>query len=31
MPMFYLMILAVLLVYWFPELITWLPKKMKFG
>ena len=31
LPMFYLMIAAVLLVYWFPEIITWLPKKMKMG
>jgi tripartite ATP-independent transporter DctM subunit len=31
LPMFYLMIAAVLLVYWFPEIITWLPRKMKMG
>jgi TRAP-type C4-dicarboxylate transport system permease large subunit len=30
MPMFYLMIAAVFLVYFFPEIITWLPRKMKF-
>jgi C4-dicarboxylate transporter DctM subunit len=29
MPMFFLMLLAVLLVYIFPELVTWLPQQMK--
>jgi tripartite ATP-independent transporter DctM subunit len=28
MPMFYLMIAAVLLVYFFPALVTWLPQQM---
>jgi C4-dicarboxylate transporter, DctM subunit len=28
MPMFFLMVLAVLLIYFVPELATWLPKKM---
>ena len=28
MPMFYLMIVAVLLVYFFPGLVTWLPQQM---
>jgi len=28
MPMFYLMIVAVLLVYFFPALVTWLPQQM---
>jgi C4-dicarboxylate transporter DctM subunit len=31
LPMFYLMIVAVLLVYVFPGLITWLPQQMKLG
>ena len=31
LPMFYLMIVAVLLVYFVPDLITWLPHKMKMG
>src|SRR5258708_16887979 len=31
LPMFYLMIVAVLLVYFFPDIITALPRKMKFG
>jgi len=31
LPMFYLMIVAVLLVYFVPEIATWLPKKMKMG
>ncbi|MEP6702761.1 MAG: TRAP transporter large permease subunit [Betaproteobacteria bacterium] len=31
MPMFGLMIVAVLLVYFIPDIITWLPKKMKMG
>ncbi len=29
MPMFFLMVLAVLLVYTFPALVTWLPQKMQ--
>lgn len=29
LPMFYLMIVAVLLVYAFPQLVTWLPAKMQ--
>jgi C4-dicarboxylate transporter, DctM subunit len=28
LPMFFLMIVAVLLIYFVPELVTWLPKKM---
>ena len=28
MPMFFLMILAVLIFYYFPQTITWLPSKM---
>src|SRR5438094_7966054 len=31
LTMFYLMIVAVFLVYAFPGIITWLPQKMKFG
>ena len=31
LPMFYLMIVAVLLVYFVPEIVTWLPKKMRMG
>jgi tripartite ATP-independent transporter DctM subunit len=31
LPMFYLMIIAVLLVYFVPEIVTWLPHKMKMG
>jgi len=31
LPMFYLMIVAVFLVYFFPDIITWLPRKMKMG
>jgi C4-dicarboxylate transporter, DctM subunit len=31
LPMFYLMIVAVLLVYVFPGLITWMPQQMKLG
>ncbi|MBK8741268.1 MAG: TRAP transporter large permease subunit [Betaproteobacteria bacterium] len=31
LPMFYLMIGAVLLVYFVPEIATWLPKQMKMG
>jgi hypothetical protein len=29
--MFYLMIAAVLLVYFVPEIATWLPRKMRMG
>ena len=28
LPYFFLMVLAVLLLYWFPGLVTWLPSKM---
>jgi TRAP-type C4-dicarboxylate transport system permease large subunit len=28
LPMFYLMITAVLLIYFFPGLVTWLPQQM---
>jgi C4-dicarboxylate transporter, DctM subunit len=28
MPMFFMMVLAVSLIYFVPELVTWLPKKM---
>ena len=31
LPMFYLMIGAVLLVYFVPDIVTWLPRKMKMG
>ena len=31
MPMFWLMAAAVMLVYFVPEIATWLPKKMKMG
>jgi tripartite ATP-independent transporter DctM subunit len=31
LPMFYLMITALALVYFIPELITWLPQRMKLG
>jgi len=31
LPMFYLMIVAVLLIWYFPQLITYLPQQMKFG
>ena len=31
MPMFYLMIVATLLIYFFPQLVTALPHQMKFG
>ncbi|MEO8739647.1 MAG: TRAP transporter large permease subunit [Casimicrobiaceae bacterium] len=31
LPMFYLMIVATLLLYFFPQLVTFLPKQMKFG
>ncbi|HRO59303.1 MAG TPA: TRAP transporter large permease subunit [Burkholderiaceae bacterium] len=29
LPMFLLMIVAVLLIYWFPEIVTWLPAQMR--
>jgi len=28
LPMFFLMVFAVLLIYWFPAIVTWLPQKM---
>ncbi len=28
-PMFVMMVIGVLLIYWFPELVTWLPRQMK--
>ena len=31
LPMFWLMIAAVLIVYYFPGLITYLPQQMKLG
>jgi TRAP-type C4-dicarboxylate transport system permease large subunit len=31
LPMFLLMIVAVLLIWFFPQLITWLPQQMKLG
>jgi len=31
LPMFYLMVAALALVYFIPELITWLPQRMKLG
>jgi TRAP-type C4-dicarboxylate transport system permease large subunit len=31
LPMFFLMIVAVLLIWFFPQLITWLPQQMKLG
>jgi TRAP-type C4-dicarboxylate transport system permease large subunit len=31
LPMFWLMIVAVLLVWFFPEIITFLPRQMKMG
>jgi tripartite ATP-independent transporter DctM subunit len=31
LPMFYLMIVAVLLIWYFPQLITYLPQQMKLG
>ncbi|NLD69319.1 MAG: TRAP transporter large permease subunit, partial [Limnobacter sp.] len=31
MPMFVLMIVAVLLIYWFPQIVTWLPAQMRTG
>jgi TRAP-type C4-dicarboxylate transport system permease large subunit len=29
LPMFLMMVVGVLLIYWFPELVTWLPRQMK--
>jgi tripartite ATP-independent transporter DctM subunit len=29
LPMFVMMVIGVLLIYWFPELVTWLPQRMK--
>ena len=31
LPMFVLMIVAVLLIYWFPQIVTWLPAQMRTG
>jgi TRAP-type C4-dicarboxylate transport system permease large subunit len=31
LPMFVLMSLAVLLIWYFPALVTWLPQQMKLG
>jgi TRAP-type C4-dicarboxylate transport system permease large subunit len=31
LPMFWLMIVAVLLVWYFPQLVTYLPRQMKLG
>jgi tripartite ATP-independent transporter DctM subunit len=31
LPMFYLIIVATLLIYFFPQLVTYLPQQMKFG
>jgi TRAP-type C4-dicarboxylate transport system permease large subunit len=31
LPMFLLMCVAVLLLWFFPELVTWLPRQMKLG
>ena len=28
LPYFFLMVLAILLLYWFPGLVTWLPSRM---
>jgi C4-dicarboxylate transporter DctM subunit len=30
-PMFVLMVLAVLLIWWFPDVVTWLPRQMQGG
>ena len=30
LPMFFLMIAAILLIYFFPQLVTYLPQQMKF-
>jgi TRAP-type C4-dicarboxylate transport system permease large subunit len=29
LPMFLMMVIGVLLIYWFPELATWLPRQMR--
>ena len=29
LPMFLMMVIGVLLIYWFPDLVTWLPRQMK--
>jgi TRAP-type C4-dicarboxylate transport system permease large subunit len=29
LPMFFLMVAAVLLIYFFPDIVTWLPRRMK--
>jgi TRAP-type C4-dicarboxylate transport system permease large subunit len=29
LPMFFLMVLAVLLIYFFPAIVTWMPQQMK--
>jgi C4-dicarboxylate transporter DctM subunit len=29
LPMFFLMVLAVLLIYFFPGIVTWMPQQMK--
>ena len=31
LPMFLLMCVAVLLLWFFPDLVTWLPRQMKLG
>ena len=31
MPMFLLMVVAVLLIWFFPTIVTWLPRQMKMG
>jgi C4-dicarboxylate transporter DctM subunit len=29
LPMFFLMVLAILLIYFFPGIVTWMPQQMK--
>jgi TRAP-type C4-dicarboxylate transport system permease large subunit len=29
LPMFFLMVVAVLLIYFFPGIVTWMPQQMK--
>jgi TRAP-type C4-dicarboxylate transport system permease large subunit len=29
LPMFFLMVIAVLLIYFFPGIVTWMPQQMK--
>ena len=29
LPMFFLMVVAVLLIYFFPSIVTWMPQQMK--